>query len=190
MGLQIYSSRFKVWDSWVSAGDWIGPTGGSVTTTTRLNGFAFAVPIYQPGRAIDQLQIEVVTTPGSAGSVHRLGAYQIGSDRIPRLIAEAASTVDTTATGVLVTNITIPAQLRWIWLVAIQQGAPSTNATIRVTNNFIDGMPHYGTGTAVTTAASITLGSGVTGVLPASFAALGTNLNTNSNGPYIRARLA
>jgi hypothetical protein len=179
----------RTWDGWTGAGDWIGPTGGSTTTANRPNGFAYAVPIFLPGKGVDQVQMEVVTTPGSAGSVHRIGAYEIRADRIPRLIAEASSTADTTATGAIAKDIVVPSRTGWVWLVAVQQGAPGTPATMRVTNGFVDGVPPYGTGTSVTSAAAVLLGSGITGALPSTLAALAANLNTNTSGPFLRARL-
>lgn len=147
----------------VPAGQFVQICPSPMTTSVMLDGQSYSLPfdILEP-QAFDQLLFEVVTTPGSAGSVVR-GAifYDDGTGRRPGRRREDLGTVATTATGVktlTITNTTFGIGRYWADLVP--QGVPGTNPTLRVVTN-----PHLRIATLAlaTLAQEFLMTTGITG---------------------------
>jgi hypothetical protein len=116
------------------SGGYIGPLHRDVTTVTVGNGVLYLVPVYIPSSVtLDRLSIEVVTTPGGAGSVVRLGIYNHNSaTNLPSSLLVDAGTVDTTTTGTKEATISQTLSAGTYWFCAVAQGSASPNPTLRV----------------------------------------------------------
>jgi hypothetical protein len=143
-------------------------TGLVVSTNTGVvnNGLMrlYQFVIHEP-MTLTLIGCEVVTTPGGAGSVTRLGIYG-DNNGVPGDLILDAGTVDTTTTGVKQLAISQAVPAGSIYCCAVTQGAPSTAPTYRLMN--------LGAGQVKFPVASITgnmtrtsyIQSGVTGALP------------------------
>lgn len=106
-----------------------------------------------------------VTSGGTSGSVHRLGIYDTAADGTPGSLILDAGTVATTTTGDKeITGLSAQLTPGLYWLTAVQQGAPSTPATIRTLTE-----SDYGPSSAASNAAGGWYEAGATGALPATY---------------------
>lgn len=123
------SATLTVVGGWSTA-----PVGGASTSATT-QAQIHATPIdLRDSRTFDRLAVEVASTPGSTGSVIRLGIYADRGDLCgPGSLVLDAGTVSATTTGVKAATIaqTLGAG-RW-WLVAVTQGSPVTQPVLRST---------------------------------------------------------
>lgn len=119
------------WPGGVS-GEYIifGGVGVAISSGSMPEGRLCATPYWAP-RAISfsSFSIAVVTTPGSAGSIVRIGAYN-DDNGLPGSLLFDAGTVDSTTTGTkeILINQTLPAGR--FWLAAVIQGGAATVATL------------------------------------------------------------
>lgn len=109
-------------------------TPGVTGTATTVEGNATAYPLWVPPAAeIDQLLCEVVTTPGSAGAVIRMGVYDDDGTGYPGDLLVDGGTVAAESTGVksvtLGSVLALPSPL--VWLVGVVQGEAATRPTVR-----------------------------------------------------------
>jgi len=144
-----------------------GPTGALSTNNGQLKGFV--IPIFTT-IALEQLSLnEVNSIPGSTGSVVRMGIYSCNSLGVPTTLVSDVGTVSTTTTGrktISGLNITLTPGL--YGFVAVPQGAPATNPTIRyVTPNVLVQVTEASSFGSVGSASFNSWGvSGITGALP------------------------
>lgn len=130
------------------SGQWYGPSGGTVSTATRPNGFMTCIP-FRVDRtlAITAMGIEVTGTPGNAGAVLRLGIYADNNGQPGALSLDAGTvTADTAATKTVAASFTFAPG--WWWLAACAQNAATTQPTTRmfVPGNILDGSPRTASG--------------------------------------------
>ena len=112
-------------------------SAGSQTTVAHPNGSIMFVPMMLAvGRTADRIGIEVTSAGTAAVSVHRLGIWA-DSGGVPGTLLVDAGTVATDSTGLKEVTISQALAANTLyWLGAVQQGAPGTNATIRVCSTF------------------------------------------------------
>ncbi len=164
-----------------------GPGDG--TTSALAQGLMCLMPIYfAKAVTITGLRYEV-TSAGSLGSVGRLGMYNDDGNGYPTSLIIDAGTLNNETTGVKsVTtgiNIAVPADsLRWF--AYANQGAPTTNSTMRAIGNLGGVVGNAGVGE--TDSGAYTL-SGVTGAFPANYTAEGSE-TYSSTGCRMEARVA
>jgi hypothetical protein len=148
------------------------PIGGSWSSNTAANGTLLFIPFVAPATTtIDRIGIEVTSAGTAAASVHRLGIWA-DSSNVPGTLLVDAGTVATDSTGfkeaTISQSVTVGTQY---WLGVVQQGAPATRATIRVSLNtgpvmvssVSTGFPTYGiqaTGITGALASSPTIAGG------------------------------
>lgn len=157
------------------SGMWtVSPNAAS--TAAPVNGQLTACPIYLPrSGSITDLAVEVVTTPGGAGALVRIGVYADDGTGYPGTLLVDAGTVDCTTTGVK--TITLGAALSLpagrFWLAAAVQGNPTPSPTMRIDQNTrsTGGILAATSTVALQSANTSYLQSAVTGALPATFTA-------------------
>lgn len=138
-------------------------------TTGTMRGARFTT---QRAAMLNSLAVNV-TVAGSTGSVVRLGIYEERTPGTATLLLDAG-TVDSTTTGAKALAVTqrVKPGVTY-WLVAVGQGAPTTNPTVSAMNA---APPQLGDANAATvlgnTLAGLTSG-GVTGALPSSITIAG-----------------
>jgi hypothetical protein len=127
----------KLSTNFVNYEDWrVGEfsIGRVLTTTTAsypdgsMRLYPFIVPV---DMTVNTIACEVVTTPGSAGSVVRLGIYD-DVDGVPTNLILDAGTVATQTTGVKSIAISQALSAGIVWCCAVPQGTPGTNPTLRI----------------------------------------------------------
>lgn len=149
-------------------------TGASSNGQMRLAGFVVGA-----STTFDRIRVEV-TSAGSAGSVHRLGIYGSGADGAPDALVLDAGTVDTTTTGLKDITISQALPPGIYWIAVVQQGSPTTTATLRtVTESLL--APNSGAATA----AAGWFQDAVTAALPANYS--GTLTAGSAPLPMLRA---
>ncbi len=100
----------------------------------NAEGIIMFCPVILPPGTIDRIMMSVVTTPGSAGSVHRLGLYtQRAGSRFGTMdLLVDAGTVATTSTGDKEATVSVTLTVPTLAFIAcVQQGAPTTRAAVR-----------------------------------------------------------
>lgn len=150
---------------------------GGVAATTRTNGVMYAIPIYfNRPLVLDRIGVDV-TIAGGAGSLIRLGIYNSSATNAgaPGTLLLDAGTVDSTGTGLLEITISQAVSAGTYWLIAVPQGTPTPEPTIRCSGGDMLGVG-FSTGTIVTTGTATTgfTYSGVTGALPTPYVVGGT----------------
>jgi hypothetical protein len=135
---------------------------GSQNAFAYNNGSIVFVPMMLAvGRTADRIGIEVTIAGTAATSVHRLGIWA-DSSGVPGTLLVDAGTVATDSTGLKEATISQALAANTLyWLGAVQQGAPGTNATLRVCATF---GPHM-TDSNPAAPSSGPSGTGVTGAL-------------------------
>jgi hypothetical protein len=124
----------------------------------------FTPAMFDRDVTVDRIACEVAGTPGSAGSLHRLGIWS-DSDGAPGTLLLDAGTVATDSTGFKEITISQALSGRTVyWLGAVQQGAPATRASLRGTFWRAPIMPTSLTFAVITS----WLTTGVTGALSSS----------------------
>lgn len=152
------------------------------------NGSVRACPI-DVDRAItvDQIVCDV-TSAGSAGSVVRMGIYADDGSNQPGALVIDGGTVDGTTMAVKLLTIaaTALAPGRY-WLVAVNQGAPTTTASLRFAERMVAGSYHVTQSAILTGAAWVSVSmTGVTGALPGAF----VPASRDQNPPVLAMRIA
>ena len=100
----------------------------------NAEGIIMFCPVILPPGTIDRIVMSVLTTPGSAGSVHRLGLYtQRAGSRFGTMdLLVDAGTVATTSTGDKAATVSVTLTVPTLAFIAcVQQGAPTTRAAVR-----------------------------------------------------------
>jgi hypothetical protein len=112
------------------------PIGGTSSSGSLTNGVLAFVPFMSPvANTLDRVGIEVVTTAGGAGSVHRLGLWD-NTGGLPGTLLTDFGTVATTSTGLFEITISQAVAANTLyWLGVAQQGAPTPVATLRTGGN-------------------------------------------------------
>jgi hypothetical protein len=156
----------------------------STTGASAANGNLHFVPaMFDRDTTVDRIACEVAGTPGSTGSLHRLGIWT-DSNGAPGTLLLDAGTVATDSTGFKEITISQALSGRTVyWLGAVQQGAPATRASLRGTFWRAPIMP-TSLSFAVTTS---WLTSGVTGALSSSPTVVS---DANSVAPAIALRVS
>jgi hypothetical protein len=114
--------------------EWLGPQGMAFGTQASANGTLLVYSWYLPfDLTFNAIGVEI-TIPGSAGSLIRLGVYNDnGALSGPGSLLVDAGTLDgTQAAGIRsspLANLALMAGQ--YWLAFVQQGAPTTTATVR-----------------------------------------------------------
>lgn len=130
------------------------------------NGALFVHPFPIP-RALTATRIGVdITIVGSAGSLVRMGIYLDDGTGKPGALLLDAGTVIGTGAGLILATISQALSPGFVWVGAVNQGAPVTNATLGYFNIGTFPSPFGGGGYFQAWSAA-----GVTGALPASGAA-------------------
>lgn len=110
-------------------GDYLAPpciTG----TLSRTNGNLYLSPlVLTQAQTLDALVVQIVTTPGSAGAVTRMGIYASAANGRPGALILDAGTAVATSTGILSITINQALAAGVYWLAAVTQGAPTTPPT-------------------------------------------------------------
>lgn len=150
-----------------AGGRWYFEPSGPVTTLTLTAGRLYAVPLdLGSAETIDRLSIDC-TTAGTDASVVRLGVYA-DADDVPGSLLVDGGTVSTLTTGAKAVTISQAVGPGRCWLVAVAQGATTTQPTLRsvgsTTNNSAVASASNANGYVGYLSAS-----SVTGALPASF---------------------
>jgi hypothetical protein len=131
------------------------------------NGTAFFMPFWVTdpgGRTVTAIAIRTITTPGSAGAVHRLGIYKDDGVGNPGALVLDAGTVDETVpVGHLEIVINKHLDPGLYWLCAVPQGAPTTHATVV---RFSTGLCVLAGASSVSALQPMWFAAGVTGALP------------------------
>lgn len=143
------------------------PGNGSLRLAPWFN----PAPLTVTGWALD------ISTAGSTGAVFR-GAVYLDNGGLPGALLADLGTLDATVIAVAVGTLaqTLPAGMLWVG--GVLQGAPTTQPTVRVTSTTVDPRaPALASLSATPPGASSTtsgvIQSGITGTLPATFAATG-----------------
>lgn len=151
-------------------GVWVAPGGSaaaSLMTAARMSGGLY--PVYQ-SHTLDRIGV-YTTVVGSAGSVIRLGVYRAGANGTDYSLILDAGTVDsTTGPGSLEIDINQSVSHGLYWLVAVAQGAPTTEPTA-IMGAAPSGLSHLMATASLANAMQTPTGlftTGVTGALPAS----------------------
>jgi hypothetical protein len=112
------------------------PIGGTSGSGSLTNGVLALVPFMSPvANTLDRVGVEVVTTAGGSGSVHRLGLWA-NSAGLPGTLLTDFGTVATTSTGLFEITISQAVSANTLyWLGVAQQGAPTPVATLRTGGN-------------------------------------------------------
>lgn len=119
-----------VWRS-PKAGIYIWPTAPDTGTFAQADGQAKGIPLPIADRtAVDRIACEV-TSAGTTGAVVRLGIYEDNGENNPGALLVDAGTVDATTTGVKELTISQTLEPGLYWLVAVNQGTPSTTPVLR-----------------------------------------------------------
>lgn len=162
-------SNEGVWQDELGIGEYTNGTAGSNTTAVVAEGVMRLYPfmIYKD-MTIDYIACEIVTTPGGAGSVTRLGIYD-NVDGIPTNLVLDAGTVATTGTGMASIAISQALTAGIYWMTAVSQGASTPAPTYRVIT-INTGQKRSSTATANMTRWSFQE-NGVTGALPSTTSA-------------------
>jgi hypothetical protein len=130
---------------------WRLPIGATTSTATVANGGGTFTPLMVPvACTLTEIGVEVVGTVGAAGSVVRLGVYADSATApgFPGALIQDFGTVATTTNGnQVLTGLTLALQPYVLyWTVAIPQGTPATNPTLRI----YTGAANYGAGSLAT----------------------------------------
>lgn len=158
----------------------------TAATASFGNGNARAVPIWLP-RAVtlDRIGLEV-TTAGATGALYRLGIFDDDGNGLPSTVRLDAGTVDAATTGAKELTISHLLGPGLFWLAGAQQGAPATNATVRVTNSAM----LFCTAVDNITSTQHTAGCYQMGGQTGAFTAWTTTVTLGINGPRIFFRVA
>lgn len=152
------------------AGVWVAPGGNAVPslmTAGRMSGGLY--PVYQ-AHTLDRIGV-YTTVVGSAGSVIRLGVYRAAANGVDYTLVLDAGTVDsTTGPGALEIDINQSVTHGLYWLVAVAQGAPTTEPTAIMATSPSSVSHMMAAASLVNTMQTCTglSTTGVTGALPAS----------------------
>lgn len=166
-------------------GEYTNGQVATVTTTVYPDGSMRLYPFIVPtDMTVDTIGCEVVTTPGSAGSVVRLGIYD-DVDGVPTNLILDAGTVDTTTTGVKTISISQALSAGVVWCCAVPQGTPGTDPTLRIIS-ISGGQMRYATAVVNQTRYSYGV-NGITGALPST---AGASLGASQAGLVILKRSA
>jgi hypothetical protein len=164
-------SRFAAIPGGTTSGWYYASPTTSVSTATRSNGTIYISPIYiNRACTISNIGLEV-TSAGSSGSVIRLGIYNSDSTGQPTTLLVDAGTIDGTNATVQFISVNRAVSPGVYWLAAVEEGSPSTLATVR-TNSGITPFMGWNVASVVsvgTAMSGIDWVSGTTGALPSSF---------------------
>lgn len=162
---------------------WYGPFAhaGLTTTNAMLNNRAFAIP-FPISRACVLTGIAVdVTVTSEAGGLVRLGVYS-DSGGMPGVLVQDAGTIDATIVAATPAVLASAVQADWYWAVAAFQSTPTTRPTVRAAQQ--GSWARIGDTVAGGAASKgVYIMDGVSGALPANFAASGVSGIAAS--PYI-----
>lgn len=140
-----------------------------VATVTTSNGVLYAHPIWYPGGATLTSLAAAASSGGGSGSVVRLGVYKDNGEGAPGVLLVDGGTIDTTGTtpGTVTPNTVIPDD-GWYWNVAVAQGSPAPNPTMRMAVPLVP--PFHPTIASLFGGTTVGLyKTGVTGALPSTF---------------------
>jgi hypothetical protein len=163
----LWSPRQTVAGHLMPPGYYVMPEG-SRTTAAMVSGVEWAVPIrIARDCTIDRIACEV-TTPGTAGTVIRLGIRDSTAYGLPGALISDAGTVAGSANGNF--EITVSVRLRKpgkYWLTAVAQSTGVTLPTIRVVSNNIEAAsPSLAGAMSATACTGYSSNTGITGALP------------------------
>lgn len=122
-----------------------------------------------PARSTNITSLAItITTAGSAGSVIRLGIYQLDAANTGTLVADFGTVVGTSVTTQVKTGTAAVVAGNIYWVVAVGQGSPTTQPIVTCCTASDPGVPGTTTpSTAITASlAGLQSGGGTTGALP------------------------
>lgn len=169
---------------------------GSTINSTPTEGTEFGTPVRLRPGFLDAIACEVVTTPGSAGAVVRLGIRKPtrtdGRTNFPGVASLVldAGTVSAESTGAKIITISPPLQIAEpgvYFLTATVQGGASTRPTMRHRSTNFSALAQAGTSSPdLGNSATVVVGlnTSVTGALPADSSAAAQS----ANGPAVAVR--